>query len=337
MKLERRHLSCLRRFHLLGQPLILVATAGLLIAGAMPTAAQQYPTKPVRLIVAFPPGGSGDIIARTIATQLGARLGKQVIVDNRAGAAGVIAAELVANAPRDGHTLLMGSLPLAVNPWLYKLPYDPIKAFAPVAMLGSGPNVLLVNPDLPVQSVKDLIARAKENPGKLRWASGGVGGFQHVSGELFGLLTGTKMLHIPFKGAGPALIDVIGGHTQLTFAALIAGAPHIRSGKLRALGTGGTARSAIFPDVPTIEEAGVPGYAATNWWGILAPAGTPAPVIAKLHTEISAVQGAPDLEKQFANEGLELARMSSAEFGTFFTKELDKWERVVKEAGIKAE
>ena len=327
----------MRNFRRLRRQTALLAALGLSIAAIISAAAQQYPVKPVRLIVAFPPGGSGDIVARTIATQLSARLGKQVIVDNRAGAAGVIAAELVANAPRDGHTLLMGSLPLAVNPWLYKLPYDPIKSFAPVALLGSGPNVMLVNPDLPVHSVKELIASAKQNPGKLRWASGGVGGFQHVSGELFGLLAGTKMLHIPFKGAGPALIDVIGGHTQLTFAALIAAAPHVRSGKLRALGTGGTTRSAVFPNVPTIEEAGVPGYAATNWWGILTPAGTPAPVIARLHTEISAVQGAPDLEKQFANEGLELVRMSSAEFGAFFTKELEKWERVVKEAGIKAE
>jgi tripartite-type tricarboxylate transporter receptor subunit TctC len=327
----------MRDFCLVRQRFALLAAISLLIAGIVSAAAQQYPSKPVRLIIAFPPGGSGDIVARTIATQLSARLGKQIIVDNRAGAAGVIAAELVANAPRDGHTLLLGSLPLTVNPWLYKLPYDPFKSFAPVAMLASGPNVLLVNPDLPVRSLKELIARAKQNPGKLRWASGGVGGFQHVSGELFGLLAGTKMLHVPFKGAGPTLIDVIGGHTELTFAALIAGAPHIRSGKLRALGTGGTARSAIFPEVPTIAEAGVPGYAATNWWGILAPTGTPAAIIARLHKEISAVQDTPDVQKQFASEGSDVVRMSPAEFGAFMTKELEKWERVVKETGIKAE
>jgi tripartite-type tricarboxylate transporter receptor subunit TctC len=316
---------------------LLLKTAGLMLALATAAAAQDYPTKPVRLIIPFPPGAINDTIGRLIATQLGTRLGKQVVVDNRAGAAGVIGTELAANAPKDGYTLLVVSLVNTVNPWLYKLPYDPIKSFEPVAILASAPNVLAVNAELPVKSVKEFIALAKEKPGQLQFASGGVGSFQHLGAELFRLASGVNMLHVPFKGGGPAMIDVLGGHTKVIFATTITALPHVRSGKLRVLGVGGRERSPALPDVPTIAEAGVPGYEAANWIGIVAPAGTPAAVVAKLHKEISAVVDSPEIQKQFSSEGVEAMRMSSAEFGDFMVKEMSKWERVVKEGGIKAE
>ena len=316
----------------------LLAAAGMLLALTTAAAAQEYPSKPVRLIIPFPPGGSNDVVGRLIATHLSERLGKQVVVDNRgAGAGGVVGSEVAAHAPRDGYTLLIISLAHAVNPWLYKLPYDPIKSFTPVAILASGPNVVVVNPELPVHSVKELLAAAKEKPGQLQYASAGVGSFQHLGGELFKLMAGVNLLHVPFKGGGPAMIDVVGGHTKVMFSSLVQTTPHIRSGKLRALGTGGSARNPVLPEVPTIAEAGVPGYEAVNWWGVVAPAGTPAAIIDKLHQEITAVQNSDEVKKQFASEGAQAVQMSSAEFAAFIDKEMKKWERVVKEGGIKAE
>jgi tripartite-type tricarboxylate transporter receptor subunit TctC len=315
----------------------LLTAAGLLLALTTAAAAQDYPTKPVRLIIPFPPGGSNDVVGRMIATQLSERLGKQVVVDNRGGAGGVIGTEITANAPKDGYTLQVISLAHAVNPWLYKLPYDPIKSFTPISILASGPNVLAINPSLPVNSVKELVALAKQKPGELQYASAGVGSFQHLGGELFKLEAGVDMLHVPFKGGGPAMIDVIGGHTKLLFSSLVQTTPHIRSGKLKPLGTGGSKRNAVLPDVPTIAEAGVPGYEAVNWWGVVAPAGTPAPVIARLHEAIREVQTSAEVQKQFTSEGAEIVQMSSAEFAAFIEKEMKKWERVVKQGGIKAE
>jgi tripartite-type tricarboxylate transporter receptor subunit TctC len=316
---------------------LLLKTAGLMLAFTAAAAAQEYPTKPVRLIVPFPPGAINDTVGRMIATQLSARLGKQVVVDNRGGAGGVIGSELAANAPKDGYTLLVVSLVNAVNPWLYKLPYDPIKSFAPIAIVASAPNLLVVNPELPVKSVAELVALAKQKPGQVQYASGGVGSFQHLGGELFKLAAGVDMLHVPFKGGGPAVIDVIGGHTKVVFTTTITGIPHVRAGKLRVLGIGAKARSPILPEVSTIAEAGVPGYEAVNWIGIVAPAGTPAAIVAKLHKEISTIQDAPEVQKQFSADGLDVVRMSSAEFGGYMEQEMDKWGRVVKEGGIKAE
>ena len=315
----------------------MLAAAGLLLALTAATAAQDYPAKPVRLIVPFPPGGSNDVVGRLIATQLSERLGKQVIADNRTGAGSVVGTELAANAPKDGYTILIVSLAHTVNPWLYKLPYDPIKAFAPVALLASGTNVLVVNPELPVKSVKELIALAKEKPGQLQYASSGVGSFPHLGAELFKLAAGVDILHVPFRGGGPAIIDLVGGHTKVMFSNLLVAMPHIRSGKLRALAVGGTKRNAALPDVPTVAEAGVPGYEAANWWGIVAPAGTPAVIVEKLHKEISVLQDSAEVKQRFSTEGAEIVRMSSAGFGDFMVKEMSKWERVVKERGIKAE
>ncbi len=315
----------------------LLKTAGLMLALTTAVAAQEYPTKPVRVIVPFPPGGVNDTVGRMIATQLSERLGKQFVVENRSGAASIVGSELAANAPKDGYTLLVVSLVNAVNPWLYKLPYDPVASFTPIAFLATAPNVLVVNPELPVKSVKELVALAKEKPGNVPYASAGVGSFMHLGGELFKLTAGVDFLHVPFKGGGPAMIDLVGGHTKVGFATTITTAPHIRSGKLRALGVGATKRSPVLPDVPTIEEAGVPGYECANWIGIVAPAGTPAAIVAKLNREILAIQDTPEAQKHLAAQGAEAVRMSSAEFGDFMVKEMCKWERVVKEGGIKAE
>jgi tripartite-type tricarboxylate transporter receptor subunit TctC len=317
---------------------LLLKGAGLLLALTTTVAAQDYPTKPIRMIIPFPPGGSNDVVGRLFATHLSERLGKQVIVDNRgAGAGGIVGTEVVANSPHDGYTIGIISLAHAVNPWLYKLPYDPIKAFTPVAQLGSGPNVLVVNPELPVHSVKELIAAAKEKPGQLQYASAGVGSFQHLGGELFKYMAGVNLLHVPFKGGGPAMIDVVGGHTKVMFSSLVQTTPHIKSGKLRALGTGGLKRNPVLPDVPTVAEAGVPDYEAVNWWGIVTPAGTPPAIVERLHKAVTEVQDSPEVQKQFATEGAEVVKKSTAEFGQFMISEMNKWERVVKEGGIKAE
>jgi tripartite-type tricarboxylate transporter receptor subunit TctC len=313
--------------------------AAFLLALTTVVAAQDYPTKPIRLIIPFPPGGGSDVTGRVVATALGERLGKQVIVDNRAGAGGVIGTELAANAPKDGYTLLMVSLAHTVNPWLYDLKgrYDPIKSFAPVAIIAASPVVLVVNPNVPVKSVAELVALAKKQPGKLQYASAGVGSVTHLAGELFKYTAKVDMLHVPFKGAGPATVDVVGGHTSLMFGGLLATTPQIRSGKLRALGVGSLKRNPIFPEVPAIAEAGVPGYETVNWFGIVAPAGTPAAIVERLHREIAAVQDVPEVRKQFDTDGATIVRMSPAEFGTYMVADMTKWERVVKDGGIKAQ
>jgi tripartite-type tricarboxylate transporter receptor subunit TctC len=313
--------------------------AAFLIALTTAVAAQEYPAKPIRMIIPFPPGGGSDVAGRVIATALSERLGKQVIVDNRAGAGGVIGSELAANAPKDGYTLLMVSLAHTVNPWLYDLKgrYDPIKSFAPVAIIAASPVVLVVNPNLPVNSVADLVALAKKQPGKLQYASAGVGSVTHLAGELFKYTAKVDMLHVPFKGAGPATVDVVGGHTSLMFGGLLATTPQVRSGKLRALGMGSLKRNPIFPDVPSIAEAGVPGYETVNWFGLVAPAGTPTEIVERLHREITAVQDAPAVQKQFDSDGATIVRMSPAAFGAYMVADMNKWERVVKDGGIKAQ
>ena len=316
---------------------LLLKVAAILLALSTAAFAQDYPNRPVRLIIPFPPGGSNDVVGRVMATALSEALGKQVVVDNRSGAGGVIGTEVAANSPPDGYTILVISIAHAVNPWLYKLTYDPIKSFVPVGIMASGTNVLVVNPELPVKSVKELIDLAKKEPGKLQYASAGIGSFQHLGGELFKLEAGVDLLHVPFKGGGPSMIDVIGGHTKVMFSSLVQTTPHIKSGKLRALGTGGATRSPVLPGVPTIAEAGVPTYQAINWWGLLAPVGTPQPIIDKLHAALTKVQNSPETQKQLSTEGASVVQMSSAEFGKFMQAEMTRWERVVKEGKIKAE
>jgi tripartite-type tricarboxylate transporter receptor subunit TctC len=300
-------------------------------------AAQDYPTKPIRLIIPFPPGGSNDIVGRMLAMQLSERLGKQIVIDNRGGAGGVIGTELAAKAPPDGYTLLLISTAFALNTSLYRLPYDPATAFTAVASLGTGPNVLVVNPKLPVHSVKELIALAKAKPGQLNYASAGVGSFQHLGGELFRIMAGIDVVHVPFKGGGPATTDVIAGSTQYSLGSLINLIPHIRAGTLRALGIGGAHRSPLMPDVPTIAEAGVPDYEAANWWGILAPAGTPFAIVRRLHAELTAIIKSDETRKRLDAEGAQALPLSSEAFGRLIAAETVKWARVIKEAGIKPE
>jgi tripartite-type tricarboxylate transporter receptor subunit TctC len=299
---------------------------------------QPYPSRPIRLIVPFPPGGSNDIVARMAATQLGERLGQPVVIDNRGGAGGVLGTDLAAKSPPDGYTLLLISVAYAFGPALYKnLPYDPERAFAPVGILGSGAAALTVHPSLPVNTVQELIALAKAKPGTLNYASAGVGSLQHLACALFMIQAGIDVVHVPYKGGGPAMADVIAGQAQIVMPSLIQVVPHIKSGRLRVLGTSGTRRSAVLPEVPTISESGVPGYEAHNWWGILAPAGTPAPVIEKLHRDLTSVLSSRETEKRFETEGAEVVRMTPAEFGRFISAELAKWSRVAREVGIKAE
>jgi len=299
--------------------------------------AQGYPARPVRLVIPFPPGGSNDVVGRMIAFQLSDRIGKQVIVDNQGGAGGIIGTEAVARAAPDGYTLLLISVAHAFGSSMYKLPYDPIGAFTPVSILGSGPVALCVNAKLPVNSLKDLIALAKAKPGELNYATAGIGSFQHLSSALFKLQSGLDIVHIPFKGGGPAMADVVAGNTQIVIGSLIQMLPQIHSGRLKILGVGSAKRVPALPDVPTISEAGVPGYEATNWWGIVAPAGTPRPVIDRLHQELSVILATPETKKRFETEGGEAIQMSPDDFGRFIVAETAKWAKVVKDAGIKPE
>jgi len=319
---------------------LIFARSGLLLALAtfvVPADAADYPTRSIRLIIPFPPGGSNDVVGRIIANQLGQKLGQQVFVDNRSGAGGVVGSDLAAKATPDGYTLLVISIAHAVNPWLYKLPYDPIKDFVPIAIIATGTNVLTVNPNVPVHSVKELLDLAKQKPGVLNYASAGIGSFQHLSGELFKLMAGVDIQHVPYKGGGPSMLAVIAGEDQVMFSSIVQTVPNIQAGQLRALATGGERRSPILPDLPTIAEAGVPGYVATNWWGIIAPNGTPQPIVDQVHAAIEEVLTSADTKKYLDNEGAAPLPMSAAEFGKFIVSETDKWGPVVKKAGMKAE
>jgi len=298
---------------------------------------QSYPAKAIRLIVPFPPGGSNDIVGRMVGQQLGERLAQSVVIDNRGGAGGTIGTDMAAKATPDGYTLLLISVAHAFNPAMYKkLPYDPEKAFAPIGMVAAGPVALTVHPSVPAQSVKELIALVKANPGKMNYATAGIGSFQHLASELFKLQAGLDMVHIPYKGGGPAMMDTIAGQAQINMASLIQVIPHAKSGKLRLLATSGTKRSALFPDVPTVAET-VPGYDATNWWGLVAPAATPQAILARLNSELEIVLKSDETRKRVENEGAEVVRMTPAEFGRFMAEETQKWAKVVKQAGITAE
>jgi tripartite-type tricarboxylate transporter receptor subunit TctC len=315
------------------------AIGGLMLALATFASAAHadYPDRTIRMIIPFAPGGSNDVVGRIIANQLGQALGKQVFVDNRPGAGGVVGSDLAAKADPDGYTLLIVSIAHAVDPWLYTTPFDPVKAFAPVSIIATGTNVLTVNPSLPVHSVKELLDLAKAKPDTLNYASAGIGSFQHLSGELFKVTAGVNIQHVPYKGGGPAMLAVIAGEDQVMFSSIVQTVSNIQNGQLRALATGGEKRSPILPDLPTIAEAGVPGYVASNWWGIVAPAGTPQPIVDKLHDTIAGLLNSADTKKFLDNEGAAPAHMSSAEFGKFIEAEIAKWGPVVKQAGMKAE
>ncbi|MFN3656884.1 MAG: tripartite tricarboxylate transporter substrate binding protein [Pseudolabrys sp.] len=311
----------------------LTIVAGMLPALAPAAFADDYPNRPVRLIVPFPPGGSNDVVGRLVAQQLSQKLGQQVFVDNRGGAGGSIGTEACATSAPDGYTLCIISIAHAVNPWLHKLNYDPIKSFTPITILATGPNVLVVHPSLPVNSVQELVALAKKNPGQLNYASAGVGSFQNLGGELFKLMAGVNLVHVPYKGGGPAMQDVVSGHVKIMFSSLIQTTQLIKAGQLKPLGTGGAKRSPVLPDVPTIGE-GVPGYVADNWWGIVTPAGLPKPIADKVYAATQAALTAPELKAAFDREGAVIVTMTSAEFADYIKKEIDKWGKVIKEGGM---
>jgi tripartite-type tricarboxylate transporter receptor subunit TctC len=313
--------------------------AALIVVAAPPSSGQAaYPTKPVRLVVPFPAGGTTDLLARAAAQKLSEAWGQQVIVDNRPGAAGNIGAELVAKSAPDGYTLLMGTVGThAINASLYaKMPYDHVKDFTPVILVAGVPNVLVVNPQVPVNSVPELIVYAKANPGKLNFASSGSGTSIHLSGELFKTMTGVQMTHVPYKGSAPALTDLIGGQVQLMFDNLPSSLAFIKAGKLRAIAVTSTARAAALPDVPTVADT-VPGFEASSWFGILAPAGTPRDIVMKINGETAKWLASPDAKEKLAAQGANVASGTPEDFAKHIQAETVKWAKVVKESGAKVD
>ena len=300
-------------------------------------AADAYPNKPVRLIVPMTPGGGTDIIARMIAGKLSERIGKQVVVDNRGGGGGIIGSELAAKSAPDGYTLLVVTATSTIQPSLRKLPYDPAKSFTPIAKLESGTLTLIVHPSVPANSVKEFIALGKRKPGELMMASAGAGSIVHMAIERFRMMAGTDFEIVQFKSAGPGVIDLLGGHSHAMILSITASLPHLRAGKLRALGTGGTKRSPILPEVPTIAEAGVPGYEATNWFGLVAPAGMPAAVVRRLNKELQAIVASDEVNRVFLNDGAVADYLGPTEFDKFLKRERAQWAGVVKKANIKLE
>jgi tripartite-type tricarboxylate transporter receptor subunit TctC len=299
--------------------------------------AQPFPQKPVKLIVGFPPGGGVDIIARSIQQRLSERLGQPVVVENRSGAGGNIAAEQVAHAPADGYTLLVSAVSsLAISASLYKSPrYDLMKELTPVAVVASVPNVLVVHPSVKAANVKEFIAYVKANPGKVNFGSAGSGTTVHFAGELFKSMANIDMVHVPYKGAAPAMADLLGGQVQVMFDFLSAAAPQIKSGKLRALGVTSTKRSPLMPDVPTIAEAGLPGYQVLGSFGVMAPAGTPAEIVNRLNHEIAAVVNLPDVKERLAKSAATPEQQSPEEFAQVLKAEVAKWAKIVESTGVK--
>jgi len=317
------------------------AAAALFVALAFSggAGAQGWPGKPVRFIVGFTPGGPSDILARALGQKLADLRDQQVVIENRPGAGGNIAAELVAKSAPDGATWLLGNNSiLATNQSLYRsLGYDPVKDFAPVALVAIQPNILVVNPDVPASSVKELIALAKARPGELNYASSGSGAAAHLAGELFKAMTGVDMVHVPYKGAQPALTDVIAGQAQLMFATSASVIPYIKAGRLRALAVTTARRSAAVPELPTLSEAGVPGFEAITWHGVVVPGATPAPLVERLNRDIVEVLRLPDLRERLESLGAEVAAGTPRDFADYIAREIPKWTKVVKDSGARAE
>jgi tripartite-type tricarboxylate transporter receptor subunit TctC len=315
--------------------------AGVLLCAvvAAPAAAQQYPAKPIRLVVGFAPGGGTDIVSRIIGAKMTESWGQPVLVDNRAGATGTIGADIVAKAPPDGYTLLMGHVNShGIAPNLFKkLPYDAERDFAMVAYVGYVPNVLVVHPSIPARNVKELIALAKAKPGTLNYASSGVGSTQHLAGEMFKLLTGVDILHVPYKGSGPAVIDLLAGHVSMNFDTMPPVLPHIRSGRMRALALTTPKRSPQLPNVPTMIEVGLKGFDMTNWYGVMAPAKTSHEIVLKLNGEVNRIVKLPDAKAKLEEAGTQLEPMSPEQFATFLHSEIAKYAKLVKAANVTLE
>ena len=308
-----------------------------LAAAALPLGAlaQNYPAKPVTIVVPFAPGGTTDILARIVGQGLGTELGQPFVVDNRAGAGGNIGASLAAKAPADGYTLFMGTVGThAINQALYKkMPFDPVKDFAPISRVATVPNLLVAHPSQPYKTVKELIAYAKANPGKVTYGSPGSGASPHVSGELFKSMTGTDLLHVPYKGSAPAITDLLGNQIAIMFDNMPSAIQHVRSGKLRPIAVTTAKRSPELPDVPTVAEAGVPGYEATSWFGLFVPAKTPADIQQKLHAAIAKVLKDPAVIKKINDQGGEVVIDTQEGFAKFIDAEAKKWGKVVKDSG----
>lgn len=315
---------------------LLLSFLCLLLAGGT-ALAQTYPDRPVRLIVPFPPGGSNDVVARVVGAQLSERIGQTVVIDNRGGAGGTIGINAAAKSAPDGYTLLLASVGYPVSIALGAMPRESLQWFMPVAALGTGPSVLVVPASLPVQTLQDLVALAKSKPGVLNAGAAGPGSFQHLATELFRLRAGINIVIVQYKGGGPALTDTIAGQVHMNVGSVVQNLPHVRSGKLKALGIGGVKRIAAMPEVPTFAEAGVAGAEANNWWGVLAPAGTPPAAIARLQQAIAATLDSAETRKRFELEGAEVLRLGGAQFGELLASETTRWTQVVKQAGIKAE
>ena len=317
--------------------LLLLSASALLLAGGPSFA--QYPTKPVRIIVPYPPGGTTDILARLVAKGLTDKLGQTFVVENRPGASGAIGSQAVAKSPPDGYTLVMGTISShGINSALHKsLPYDAVKDFAPVTNVASTPNVITVNPTLPVKNLNELLALAREKPGKLNFGSTSQGGSPHMSAELLKMMARVDLVHVPYKGAGPMLADLIGGQIQIGFDNLPSSMSHIRSGKVRAIAVTTTKRWPGAPEIPTAAESGVSGYEVSGWFGLLAPAGTPKPVIDTLYRAIGEILKQPDVAKQLLELGAEPAANGPDAFGRQIADEVEKWKKVVAATGVKAE
>ena len=301
--------------------------------------AQTWPTKPIRWISPAAPGGGADFTSRAIAQKLAAALGQQVIVDNRGGAGGMVGVELAVRSPADGYTVVLGTIgSIATSPSLHpKMPYDPIRDLAPISRAVVAVNVLVVHPSLPVRNVKELIALAKARPGELNFGSSGAGTANHLGGEVFNMLAGVKMVHIPYKGGAPAMLDLLGGNVQLIFSTVSTAKGSIEANKVRALAIAGSQRFELMPELPTVAEAGLPGFATDNWYGVLVPAGTPDEIITRLHTEVLKALAAPDVKKGLLTLGIVTAPSASpAAFGTYIAEEIKTWAKVIKAANIKA-
>ena len=318
----------------------LFACAALVMAVAGGVQAQGYPTKPIRLIIGFPPGGSNDIVARQMAPKLTQLLGAQVIVENRPGANATIATDFVAKAPPDGYTLMLGSSsPLVISPFTYpNIPYDTLRDLAPITTVGSTPEMIAIHPSLPARNLKELVALAKAQPGKLNFASSGNGGLPHLAIELFGNLAKVKIVHVPYKGAGPAAVDLMGGHVHAMIIDMPALAPGVKSGKLRGIAVTAEKRSPLLPDLATTGEQGMPALIAVNWFAIMAPAKTPKPVVDRLYDAIVKAATAPEMKQQFDTVGVEvLVQPSTEAFTAFLKNDLVRWGKVAKESGAKAD
>jgi tripartite-type tricarboxylate transporter receptor subunit TctC len=310
--------------------------ASVLALAASEAPAQDYPAKPLRLLVGFPPGGGADIVARQITPRLGEQLGQPVVVDNRGGAAGNIALELLAKSPPDGYSLMLTTPTLTVNPALYpKLSYDPLMDFTPVGLVATTVYILVVHPSLPVQSVQELLALARAKPGQLNYSSGGNGAAAHLAGELFRNMTGIEIVHVPYKGIAPALVAVLAGEAQLTFGSQPSALPHIKQRKLRALAVTSAKRSSFTPELPSIAESGVAGYETTAWYGIVAPARTPRDIVGRLNSEFGKVVNSPDVKTALTGLSFEISTGTPEQFSALIKDELSKWRKVVKSSGMR--